>query len=552
MVLLTFLDPVCTSDCPLIAQEFRQADQLLGGQSRQVELVAVVTNPVYTQPGYTAAFDRQEHMSTLPNWQYLTGSVAQLKKVWRQYGIAAQILPAGGMIGHSDIAYVIDRSGRTRTELNFDPGPGHVEYPGVLRGRAVHRGPADPGLLVITRPRRGARRGSAGRRHGGRAGQLRQRARGPGGASPPRPSACPWPPPPITRTAAGPCWSWAGPPPSTTTSGRCSSAPAGAAAWKLATPLGVASNGGITVAAEGGPALAAAIRPSQDLSFSPLASSSDNGAKWAQSGLLDARLAGYPDALASAPGGGLIALTRTGNVERSAHPGAAWARLASAHTVAAAAGRGCRPAQLTSVAYSPSGLPLVAGACASAGQADIVRLAGGHWSRTGPALPAALARRDVEVLQMARAGRTVAALLDVGRGPAARLLGAWSNQDGTSWSCRSRTRPARRGRSRRRSAAAGPGRLARRWLAGCPAVGRPGRVRQRARCGLAVPARAARRGVAACQTAGPPWRRLRRRIRGPDGPGQPAVGLGPVPGWFRVGPVPGHQRGHPLRLVLVR
>ena len=124
VVLLTFLDPVCTSDCPLIAQEFRQADHLLGGQSRQVELVAVVTNPVYTQSEYTAAFDRQEHMSTLPNWQYLTGSVAQLKKVWRQYGIAAQILPAGGMIGHSDIAYVIDQSGRTRTELNFNPGPG--------------------------------------------------------------------------------------------------------------------------------------------------------------------------------------------------------------------------------------------------------------------------------------------------------------------------------------------------------------------------------------------------------------------------------------------
>jgi cytochrome oxidase Cu insertion factor (SCO1/SenC/PrrC family) len=124
VVLLTFLDPVCTSDCPLIAQEFRQADQLLGGQSRQVELVAVVTNPVYNKPEYTAAFDRQEHMSTLPNWQYLTGSVAQLTKVWRQYGVAAQILPAGGMIGHGDIAYVIDRSGRTRTELNFDPGPG--------------------------------------------------------------------------------------------------------------------------------------------------------------------------------------------------------------------------------------------------------------------------------------------------------------------------------------------------------------------------------------------------------------------------------------------
>jgi cytochrome oxidase Cu insertion factor (SCO1/SenC/PrrC family) len=124
VVLLTFLDPVCTSDCPLIAQEFKQADELLGGQAHQVELVAVVTNPVYHQLAYTQAFDRAERLAGLPNWQYLTGSVPQLRQVWRQYGIAAQILPAGGMIGHSDLAYVIDRSGRTRQELNFDPGPG--------------------------------------------------------------------------------------------------------------------------------------------------------------------------------------------------------------------------------------------------------------------------------------------------------------------------------------------------------------------------------------------------------------------------------------------
>jgi cytochrome oxidase Cu insertion factor (SCO1/SenC/PrrC family) len=124
VVLLTFLDPVCTSDCPLIAQEFKQADRLLGGQARRVELVAVVSNPIYHQLAYTQAFDRQEQLTGLPNWQYLTGSPAVLKRVWRAYGIADQILPAGGMIGHSDVAYVIDPGGRTRTELNFDPGPG--------------------------------------------------------------------------------------------------------------------------------------------------------------------------------------------------------------------------------------------------------------------------------------------------------------------------------------------------------------------------------------------------------------------------------------------
>ncbi len=41
-----------------------------------------------------------------------------------QLRIAAQILPAGGMIGHSELAYVIDRAGQVREELNTDPGPG--------------------------------------------------------------------------------------------------------------------------------------------------------------------------------------------------------------------------------------------------------------------------------------------------------------------------------------------------------------------------------------------------------------------------------------------
>ncbi len=124
VVLLTFLDPVCTTDCPLIAQEFRAAGQLLGTASRKVELVAIVANPIYHQVADTQAFDRQEHLTQVPNWLYLTGTVPQLQQVWRQYGIAAVTLPAGSMIGHNDVAYVIDQTGHVRAELNADPGPG--------------------------------------------------------------------------------------------------------------------------------------------------------------------------------------------------------------------------------------------------------------------------------------------------------------------------------------------------------------------------------------------------------------------------------------------
>jgi cytochrome oxidase Cu insertion factor (SCO1/SenC/PrrC family) len=124
VVALTFLDPVCTSDCPLIAQEFRQADAMLGGNSSHVALVAVVDNPIYRAVPFLVAFDRQEGLDHLHNWFFLTGSPAALAQVWRRYGVVAQVSPAGAMVDHSDIAYLIDARGRTREILSAVPGAG--------------------------------------------------------------------------------------------------------------------------------------------------------------------------------------------------------------------------------------------------------------------------------------------------------------------------------------------------------------------------------------------------------------------------------------------
>ena len=123
-VVLTFLDPVCTSDCPLIAQELRSTDQMLGSTADHVQLVAVVNNPLYHTTSLTSAFDRQEGLDRLANWTYLTGSLDQLHRVWNDYGVQTQVTPAGGMIAHSDIVYIIDKSGHTREILNSDPGSG--------------------------------------------------------------------------------------------------------------------------------------------------------------------------------------------------------------------------------------------------------------------------------------------------------------------------------------------------------------------------------------------------------------------------------------------
>ncbi len=130
VVALTFLDPVCTTDCPLIAQEFREADQGLGDQSRQVDFVAVVANPIYRSVSFTNAFDRQEGLSHLPNWYFLTGSLSALQRIWNEYGVEVSTVANGAMVAHSDLAFVIDNQGRER-------------------GRSYHRSRAHPGLRLV-------------------------------------------------------------------------------------------------------------------------------------------------------------------------------------------------------------------------------------------------------------------------------------------------------------------------------------------------------------------------------------------------------------------
>jgi cytochrome oxidase Cu insertion factor (SCO1/SenC/PrrC family) len=120
---MTFLDPVCTTDCPIIGQEFKEAGVLLGSADRDVELVAIVANPTYRSVVFTQAFDRAEGLAAVPNWLFLTGSLSQLSQVWRQYAVSAQDLPAGAMAAHSEVAVVIDRSGRIREYVGADPGP---------------------------------------------------------------------------------------------------------------------------------------------------------------------------------------------------------------------------------------------------------------------------------------------------------------------------------------------------------------------------------------------------------------------------------------------
>jgi hypothetical protein len=232
--------------------------------------------------------------------------------------------------------------------------------------------------------------------------------------------------------------------------------PAGAASWRQVTPAGVADNGGLVAAVTGARSLVAGFRPSQDLLFSPLAMTTDRGATWSPGSPVNPGLAEVPDALAGGPGGPagqLIALTQGGGAQLGSHGGATWTKLASARSLAAtAAGRACGLTGLTAAAVSSTG-PLLAGRCDRPGIAGIFALRGGSWQAAGPPLPAALTGRDATVLAMVAAGARTGVLVQVGTGPTAAVLAAWSQDGRGHWQT---SAPLRNGTAPVRSASFGP------------------------------------------------------------------------------------------------
>ena len=161
--------------------------------------------------------------------------------------------------------------------------------------------------------------------------------------------------------------------------------PANSATWRLVTPSGVADNGGLVAAADAGSALTVAVRPSQDLKFTPLASTADAGATWSTGGPIGAGLAASPGALAVS-GGDLAALLGNGAIEASSDAGSTWRTLAKPGAIAAsAAGRQCGTVGVTAVSFVPVPAEvLAAGRCGASGTTGFFAYSpGSHGSPGG-------------------------------------------------------------------------------------------------------------------------------------------------------------------------
>jgi cytochrome oxidase Cu insertion factor (SCO1/SenC/PrrC family) len=108
VVLLSFEDSECTTVCPLTTQSMVLAKELLGKAGDAVQLLGVDANPSATAVSDVMSYSRAHGM--VNEWDFTTGSVPQLKKVWGDYNIAVQI--EQGQIDHTPALFVINAKGQ--------------------------------------------------------------------------------------------------------------------------------------------------------------------------------------------------------------------------------------------------------------------------------------------------------------------------------------------------------------------------------------------------------------------------------------------------------
>jgi cytochrome oxidase Cu insertion factor (SCO1/SenC/PrrC family)/thiol-disulfide isomerase/thioredoxin len=110
VVMLAFNDSQCTTICPLTTSAMVQARRALGPAGSRVALLGVDANPQATSVHDVLSYSQLHGL--LGQWHFLTGSLAQLRRVWKAYGVAVQI--ERGQIDHTPALFMIDPQGRLR------------------------------------------------------------------------------------------------------------------------------------------------------------------------------------------------------------------------------------------------------------------------------------------------------------------------------------------------------------------------------------------------------------------------------------------------------
>jgi len=108
VVILAFNDSECTTICPLTTTAMTDAKAMLGPAAKNVQLLGVNANPTATAVKDVWSYSDVHGM--LHAWSFLTGSLAQLERVWHAYAVESQI--SHGQIDHTPALCAIGPTGQ--------------------------------------------------------------------------------------------------------------------------------------------------------------------------------------------------------------------------------------------------------------------------------------------------------------------------------------------------------------------------------------------------------------------------------------------------------
>jgi protein SCO1/2 len=113
--IVTFLYTNCPDVCPLIASNLGQVQRRLAADGTKVSVLGVSVDPKRDTPAAVRQFLRSHRLS--PDFHYLTGTRAQLAKVWKAYGI---LVRPGKLdtVDHAAYEMLVDPKGRARLIYN--------------------------------------------------------------------------------------------------------------------------------------------------------------------------------------------------------------------------------------------------------------------------------------------------------------------------------------------------------------------------------------------------------------------------------------------------
>ena len=110
-VVLAFVDSRCTTICPLTTTSMLQAVRLMGAAGRHVQLLGINANPDATRVSDVRDYSAAHGM--MHDWDFLTGTLAQLKQVWKAYHVYVSAIK--GNIDHEPAVYLIRPDGREQS-----------------------------------------------------------------------------------------------------------------------------------------------------------------------------------------------------------------------------------------------------------------------------------------------------------------------------------------------------------------------------------------------------------------------------------------------------